>query len=161
MRSLHLLFISVFSAVLVSMTKQDSTSIGTRQDSSKIVKSKVEEKTNAIISKINKAERDNDRRSVKMDSLMVEKDKNISNLELEKARLTTANQRLERSNRKFAAMLSKFNSDSVKKYEEEYVDPEDRQPKEDAVKKKIEQREVTEPVRKRNIFDRIFKRNRQ
>lgn len=60
----------------------------------------------------------------------------------------------KRTNRRLATILQRFNPDSVKKYEMEYIDPEGVKP--DTSKKKIDYPQVTPPKPKRSLWKRIF-----
>lgn len=122
--------------------QQDTTSQG----------SAVDQKAAAIMEKIDDAEKKDNERYKKYDSLIVEKDKNISSIIFDKNRIA-------RANRRFEFLISKMNADSVKKYEVQYIDAEEN--KEDTIKKKIEYPEVNVPTKRKTLFRRIFDRKRQ
>lgn len=84
---------------------------------------------------------------VKYDSVLDVQKKNVSDLN------NLLNEQ-KKNNKRMTAILKRFNPDTVKKYEMEYIDPESVKP--DTSKKKIEYPEVTPPKPKKSLWKRIF-----
>lgn len=90
----------------------------------------------------------------KYDSVLAERDVIIVGLKDVTNRQSTTIKTLEKTNRRLEALVHMLSADSIKKFELQYIDPEDI--RQDSVKKKIEYPEVTIPVKKKSFFKRIF-----
>lgn len=92
----------------------------------------------------------------KYDSVLAERETIIVGLKDVTTRQASTIKTLEKSNRRLEALAHMLNADSVRKFNLQYIDPEDV--KTDSLKKKIETEiEVPKP-RKKGFFKRIFGR---